>query len=71
MFAAIKTLEDMLFIRRLQARELEHEGVAADPERLTILNRDVASLERGLRLLEATRGQRSAVSGQQENGKAP
>jgi len=62
MHTAIKTLEDTLFIRRLQERQLCHEKESA--ERIAAVQEDIASLERGLRLLEAARDQRSEVSDQ-------
>jgi hypothetical protein len=52
MHAAIKALDDTLLIRRLQERELTHEG-GQDPERLLALRDDIASLERGLKILNA------------------
>ena len=51
MHAAIKTLEDTLLIRRLQARDLGHERENA--ERIAVINEDIASLERGLSALKA------------------
>lgn len=48
MHAAIKCIEDTLLIRRLQAREL---GYDSDKDRQSAIMEDIASLERGLRLL--------------------
>jgi len=72
MHAAIKTLEDTLLIRRLQARQLGLPSVGLEhskwnDERLAAIHEDIASLERGLRLLEAARDQKSEVSGQQKS----
>jgi hypothetical protein len=49
MYAAIKALEDLLFLRRLQAREL---GYDKDEDRKTAIIEDIASLERGLEALQ-------------------
>ena len=71
MYAAIKILDDMLLLRRLQARELSHDDNAA--ERAAVLNRDIASLERGLRLLieasapPSAHGLRPTVNGLPQN----
>ena len=59
MYAAIKALEDTLFIRRLQAKELAYDS---DKDRHTAIMRDIASLEKGLLALQAREA---------ENGKAP
>ncbi len=64
MHAAIKTIEDTLLIRRLQTREFAHDGTAA--ERVAAIQEDISSLERGLRLLEAVRDQKSEVRDQSE-----
>jgi hypothetical protein len=66
MYAAIKTLEDTLLIRRLQARELVHEG-GQDPERLAALNTDIAGLEKGLKMLTEADDGRQTTDGGPEN----
>ena len=62
MHAAIKVLEDTLLIRRLQAREFSHDGTAI--ERVAAINGDIASLERGLKILLEANDQKSEVRGQ-------
>jgi len=72
MHAAIKTLEDTLLIRRLQAREL---GFDKETDRHAAIMQDIESLERGLKTLKAeaglpaitagaTAGQKSAIINQ-------
>lgn len=62
MNAAIECIEDTLLIRRLQAREFSHDGATA--ERTAAINEDIASLERGLRLLtEADAGRQTPDAG--------
>jgi len=51
MHAAIKSIEDTLLIRRLQAREFAHEKDGV--ERISATQKDIASLERGLQVLKA------------------
>ena len=57
MHAAIKCIEDTLWIRRLQAREFSHDGATA--ERTAAINEDIASLERGLKTLKADDGRQT------------
>lgn len=70
MHAAIKSIEDTLLIRRLQERQLCHEKDSS--ERIMAIQKDIASLERGLKLLISAPVSPSAQGPQSTvNGSAP